>query len=459
MSHESTTRGRRKPDITVVLAVLLPVVLAAFLALTRPDAWSQEAQPPERTPLASATVVCPAGLGDGGTAGVTTLAEGGRGEVRLPGDGRPVDVTSGKVTPVQGAGELSLRTRGAAAPGLLAGRGSVKPLAATDCPATASEQWFTGLGAGPKHDSVIELVNPNKGSAIVDVELFGDRGPVDAPELRGVAVPGESAQTFDLNKVIPREGVLAAHTSVVRGQVAVAVRDGSSPLAAERLDTDWLAGQREPATTAQLLGLPRRGELQELSVANAGEQQVSVTVELITPNAVLEPSGAPTVDVPPESVRTLDVRALLGKKVAEEAIGLHLEGTGPITAGLRTLVEGDPALTPTAAPVSEQTGLVLPTGPGLQTKSLALAGADAEGTVTVLARDAAGKQLASEKVKLGPGRGATLDLPRRTALVSLQPDGITVAGAVRLVGDGVAVVPFRELATSAEVPAVIPGLR
>ena len=51
----------RGPDITVVLAVLLPLLTAGTLLLVRPDVPDAAAQPPELTALTRSTIVCPSG--------------------------------------------------------------------------------------------------------------------------------------------------------------------------------------------------------------------------------------------------------------------------------------------------------------------------------------------------------------------------------------------------------------
>lgn len=458
---------RRRLDPTLVLAIVLPVVAAVALLLTRPDAWTEGDQSPVDAPLHSQTLICPGAMrGDDG-AGVTTLAAGSggaggsAGRVTVGGgSGSTVESTPGRVSDVPVTdGSVVLSASGADASGLVAGRGSSRPLSATDCAPPVADEWFTGLGAGPAHNSTIELTNPNDGSAVVDVEVFGHDGPADVPQLRGIAVPGHASRSFDLNKIVARLDALAIHTTVVRGQAAVAVRDRSGQLIGKSGAEEWMPPQAAPALRTLLLGLPLEGESHTLMVANGGDDQVTATVKLITPDSVLTPAQAPQVTLPPGTVQSVDLHKLLGSKVADDAFGLEVDAGGPVTASLRSVVGGDLAVTAPGASVSQPTALVLPAGPGVRSARVAIAGATHVGAVTLVSRNAHGRQLASKRVAVKPQQGAYVDLPAGTALVELRPERTAVAASVVLSGRGEAVVPFRTLVTRAEMPAVAPGLR
>ena len=66
------------------------------------------------------------------------------------------------------------------APGLLGLRSGVAPLTAQDCSVPSSEQWFTGVGAGADHDSVIEL---DVGDPWGFGGTFGDDDAIEAAKL------------------------------------------------------------------------------------------------------------------------------------------------------------------------------------------------------------------------------------------------------------------------------------
>ena len=466
---------RRRLDPTLVLAIVLPVVAVVALLLTRPDAWTQAAESPHRATLTSQTLVCPGAMRGADAVGVTALAAeaagsgGSGGGVTVSGtgagstggaSGSSVDVSTGRLADVDaGDGSVVLSASGASAPGLVAGRGSTGPVSATDCAPPAADQWFTGLGAGPAHNSTIELTNPNDGSAVVDVDVLGRSGVADAPQLRGIAVPGHASRSFDLNKLIPRLDALAIHTTVVRGQVSVAVRDRSGQLIGTSGSEEWLPPQSAPATRTLLLGVPHEGEAHTLTLANGGDDQVTVTVKLVTPDAVLSPEQAPTVSLPPETVRAVDVEKLVDAKVSADAFGLEIDATGPVAAALRTVSGGDLAITGPGDPVDGPAALVLPSGGSVDTKHVAIGGATHVGAVTVVSRTAEGRELASKRVAVQPQQGAYVDVPAAAAIVEVRPERTAVTASAVVQGRGLAVVPFRQLVTEAEKPSVAPGLR
>lgn len=458
-------RAARRLDLTAVVAVVLVALTAGALLLTRPDGWSQPTAAAREATVRSATLVCPTALAGEDAVGVATTATQG-GEVGVAGDG----AQAGSVTLAPGGaaavrarqGSLVLSASGAAADGLVAGRSSRRPLSATDCAPPAADEWFTGLGAGPVHNSSIVLTNPNKGSGVVDVTVIDKSGVVNVPGLRGVAVPGGSTRTIDLASLMPQGGSLAIHAVVVRGQVGIAVRDRAGELTGDAHSEEWLGGETVPSPTSLLLGYPSHASARSLVVANPGQDQVTATVKLVTPDSVLAPAGSPTIQVPPDTVATVSLEDLMSKPVADGAYGIEVDASGPVTATLRSVAAGDLATTVPAAPLSGASALVLPAGRGVASKTVALAGSSGVGAATVISRDADGKQLASKRVALEQQQGDTVDVPAGAVVVEVRPEGVSVSAAILVAGhgrDGAAVIPFRPQSTSAQVPAVAPGLR
>lgn len=450
----------RRLDPTLLLAVLLPVVVALALLGTRPAGWAQPDHAPSQAPLDSATVACPPALHDDDAVAVGSSAKAPSGPVAVSGTGAQgsgsVDLSDGVADVPAGQGEVVLTASGTAAPGLAAGRGGAKPLAATDCAPPVADQWFTGLGSGGAHDSVLQLVNPNDGDAVVDVTAIGDKGPLSIPQLRGVAVPGHAARSFDLGQISARFGSMALHAVVSQGQVVASVEDKAGQLAGGFDSAEWLSAQPGPARTNRLLGFPHGGS-PVLTVANPGDDQATVTLKIVTPDAVLAPAGAPTVDVPPQTVATVSLKKMLAQPAAKDAYGVEVDATAAVTATLRTVAAGDLAVTTPSPAVDTPSALVLP-ATGVKTKQVALAGATDVGAVTVISRAADGHQLKSERVAVQPRQGDLVDLPADTALVVIVPERTSIAAAAYLSGNGAASIPFRQPATSAPVPAVGVGL-
>lgn len=468
---DRTPRGagrlrRRAVSPDGVLAVLLPLACVGALALVRTDAPDAvDPHPPVRSQLTTASVVCPGAMpapsARTGRLGVTTLAAGPEDDVGgelttgLGSDTRPVSVSTGRVSSVRpGPGPVLVTGTGELAPGLVAGRFVATPLTAVDCGPTAAEQWFTAVGAGATHSSVVELVNPNPGRAVADVLVWSQNGPLDVARLRGVTVPGSSRTLLDLGEIVPRRGELTIQVSTLRGQLSAAVLDTYDQLGAGVRASEWLAGQATPSPDNVLLGLARGPGERTLVLGNPGESELRAEIKVVTPRSVFTPAGVEPIRVAPGTTQRADLSSLLEEVTGQGAIGLVVSANGPVTATLRQVVGGDLSLLAPAVPVATSTAVVLPPG----RKRLMLADPGAVGVATVTALSADGEELFSERLELKPDTAANLALPAKAVLVVLTPERTTVRAAALVVGEGNAVVRMRELVRTGLVPDVRPGL-
>lgn len=457
---ESSTTGRRRaaevvsrrPSPLVVLAVLLPLLTVAALALVRPVQDADGGRPPADAPLSRATLVCPRALGETGTVAIAS-AEGTTGELttRVPAqdtlrlDRGTVRTGGDDALAVQGEGDL--------APGLVGTRYGAG--AAASCDAPAPELWFTGVGAAAEHFSTLELVNPDGGPAVADVTVIGPDGPVDVPALRGVTVSGGKVARFDLSEVAPSRDELALHVVVSRGRLGAHVVDVVDELGRGARSQDWLAGQPAPATTSYLLGLGGKPGDRTLAVANTGDSEARLGLKVVTERSEFTPSAAQDVRIAPGAVTTVDLGRLLASKAARGATGLRLDSTQPVTASLRTLAGGDLSHAVPGTAVTSRAALALPSG----AKRLVLGGATALGVATWRAVDADGRRLEQERVEIGPGTSRRIKLPADAALVDVRLERTEAVVVVEAGPPGLVVLPMTELVVSGQVPDVRPALR
>lgn len=454
---------RRRWGADVLLAVVLPVACGLALLVLHPDREQPEGEPPVEAPLTSATLVCPAPMPGTGTDQLGVTINGGDPGSEVAGDVQvglgdttaPLRVRAGRVsTAPPGTGPEVVTGSDDLAPGLVAGRSLSAPLAAVDCAPPVAEQWFTAVGAGATHDSVVELVNPNAGPAIADIVVRSPAGLLDVPALRGVSVPGNTSTLLDLGQIVPRRGELSLEVHTSRGRLAVHVVDAYDELGSGARAQDWLPAQAEPATTTMLLGLAAGEGERRLVLANPGADEVRATVQVVTASSVFSPSGVEPVRIAPDSTAAVSLDDVLAQASQDGAIGLLVEATGPVTSALRQVVDGDLSLLTAAPALDRATAVVVPAGP----KRLLLGGPDTTGAATVAAYDAKGRSLLEQRVELTPGGGGDVTLPDQTALVTLVPEGTSVRAAVLVTGTGTAVVPLRGLVQTGLVPDVRPGV-
>lgn len=450
------SRGGRL-DRVLVAAVVVPAltVAAALLADTGVEP-RPVAQPPREVDLDRATAVCPAATSGGRV--VVASGTGARGDVTVgvAGDD-PQELALGRrgagavdtddVAVVTGAGDL--------APGLVALRTAGPGLRAVACPATSSEQWFTGVGAGAEHTSVLELTNPDAGPATVDVEVHGQSGPVAADGLRGVSVPGGETLRLRLGAEIPKREELALRVSTGRGRVAAVVVDAFVPIGRGVPAKEYLPGQETPAEVNVLMGLPSGAGERAVVVANGGDDVARVQLELVTARSVFAPAEVEEVTVEPGSVRRLSIAGLLGSDAAADALGLRVVSSRPVTATFRARTGADLVQSVPGGRVQGTTLVPVPSG----AKELLLADADGVGAVRVEARSADGERLQRRTYDLTPEVGLSVPLPADAALVEVRTGDLDLVGSVLVETDsGSVVLPLRPLVLTDLVPAVRPGL-
>ncbi|GAA1791067.1 hypothetical protein GCM10009795_040920 [Nocardioides hankookensis] len=460
-----TAARRSRLNLTVVLAVVLPVLSAGVLLLVRPEAPDDATYPPTRTTLTASTLICPSALPGAPGVALTTASDDVDGQVQVGlGDkATAADLVSGRVTSADDAGALAVVGEDDAAPGLVAGRAGGDDAAVASCLPPAAVRWFTGVGAGASHRSVLELTNPDAGTAVADVTVLGADGVVDAPGLRGVSVAGGSSVRIDLAALVPRTDELALEVVAARGRIGATVRDRIDRVGTDPLTQDWLPGQEEPSTDNVLLGLAPGSGRRTLTVANPGTDEVRAQLRIIDTESVFAPDGVDEIRVPPQSVVRVPVTSVVDQAVAQDAIGLTLTSTAPVTASVRSMVGGDLSVATAGTRFDTDATVLLPEAPdsGRQaaTRQVVLAQATTAGTVQVVARAADGSTLKEKLVEVVPDRGAVVAVPAATRMLTVQPARTSVIGSVvTSAKGGASVLPLTVPVVNGLVPHVRPGL-
>jgi hypothetical protein len=464
---EDVVRRRRTPriDVVSVLAVVIPLVTVGALSLVQKPPVHDHGRPPSLTDLTSATVVCPAPRPTAPIAWVST-ASGASGEVTVgTGDQTTtVPVSTGSVTRLPGPGPAEVRGDDDLAPGLLALRFGTSPLTTQVCSTPSPEQWFAGVGAGPTHDSVIELVNPDSGPADVDITLYGNRA-FTRRQLHGITIPAHRTVRLDLGRIAPKRHVLSARVQVTRGRLAVHVLDSSTDLLTHQVVREWLPRQSTPSDDLLLLGLPTGPGRRSLQVANPGDDVARVEVKVVTGDTTFAPEGLQTISVRPGSTSTVALSKVLAKALDDGAVGVEVTADAPVVASLVTEKGADRAVTVPDEVVRAEAATLLPVslgtpngGNGTPVRATLYLSADSAGAATITAYDDSGNALPAERVGLQQGHTETVRLPRRTAYLHVAPERAQVRGAVVVSGDGASVIPLQELLTEGLVPDIRPGI-
>jgi len=445
---------RRRPSPLTLLAVVIPLLTIAALALVRPAAAPPTSYHPTDAPLDRSTAVCPARLpgADDVRLGSTGLASG---EVALR-IGRKDDTA----TLTDGIGGLRERSSvvvngsGELAEGLVASRSGAG--SAVGCQPPEPERWFTGVGASAEHTSTLTLVNPDKGPAVADVTVWDGSGLLDVPALRGIRVPGGGSASFDLAAVAPHRDALALQVLVSRGRLGSSVVDVLDPVGRDKPVREWLPAQDAPAATSYLVGVATTPADRTLTLANPGDSQVRVALKLVSDESEFAPSGLEQVTLPPASVEEVDLSGVLRGRTAAGVQAVKVEATGPVTATLRSRTPSDLAFSVAGAPVAGETGIALPAG----SKRIVVTGATAPGVLTLQAWDEDGDAVVRERrVEIDPATAARLRLPDEAVLALVRFERTDAVVSLEVSDRGLSWLPMSRLETTSQVPDVRPAQR
>jgi hypothetical protein len=224
-----------------------------------------------------------------------------------------------------------------------------------------------------------------------------------------------------------------------------------------------MAGQAAPTTEGTLLGLAPGSGRRTLTIANPGSDEVRARLRIIGTESVFAPDGVEEIPVPPQSVVRVPVSAVVNQAVDQDAIGIAVSATGPVTLSLRSIVRNDLSLAVAGTSFEEESTVLLPEEPAkgadVADRRVVLAAATGAGTVTVTARAADGSTLKETTTEIVPDRGVVVRVPPGTRQLSVLPTRTAVIGAVLTSArTGASVLPLTVPVSNGLVPQVRPGL-
>ncbi|MFI9366342.1 DUF5719 family protein [Kitasatospora sp. NPDC053057] len=205
-------------------------------------------------------------------------------------------------------------------------------LSGLTCTPENTSFWFAGASTAGDRVDYLSLVNPESSAAVVDIQLYGDKGLIDNDAANGITVAPGSSQSVLLS-TISKGAVtdLAVHVVVRSGRVGAALHaaDGSK-------GADWIPASADPAPTQVLPGLPADTSAARLVVWAPPEDDADLKIQLSGKNGWFTPAGNESIHVKAGMVAAVD----LGKVTRDEVAGLRLSPSDdkhavPIVAGLR----------------------------------------------------------------------------------------------------------------------------
>jgi Family of unknown function (DUF5719) len=367
-------------------------------------------------------------------------------------------------------------TSGGLAPGLVAEQSSLansderSGLADASCTPAATDAWFVGARGTVGHRARLVINNPAGSAALVDVEVWDDKGRVNTPAARDLGIDGRSQKSLLLDALAPESNRLAVHVVARKGQVSAAIQvyetEGGDP----RGQSFVPANAGGPANHLVVPGVPGSGE-RTLMIAAPGARDAIVSIKVLGPSGPFAPATNPVVTVPAGTV--LEVPA--GDAVGGDPAAIELSGDQPVVAGLRAVLTTerglpDIAYTAGTAPLDRLGAtLGMRTTDTIATDMFFTAPGKEAGKATVEVLDSAGKAVARSEVSVAAGstkleRVAPPQPGDRHTLI-VRPDRPGTLSVVRLVsgtdGDNAVLdlLPLTEVPVTVRVPDVAENLR
>lgn len=228
-------------------------------------------------------------------------------------------------------------------------------LLGTACQRPGTEFWFPGASTAESRQDYVHLTNPDDASTVVDIELYGPEGRIEAEAGMGITLPAASSVPVRLSTLTDEEtDTLAVHVTARTGRIGAQIEASDDDLGA-----DWLPPAATHGSGALVLpGIPADAESVQLTAFTSGDEDVTLNVGLAGPSGTIVPAGNETLTVPSGAAVTADLGALTqgeaGSLVLTPAEG---SGSGMVAAALlvtRGPSDGpsDMAFIPATAPLT-----------------------------------------------------------------------------------------------------------
>ncbi|HSS67723.1 MAG TPA: DUF5719 family protein [Nocardioidaceae bacterium] len=203
------------------------------------------------------------------------------------------------------------------------------------CSAGSDDWWFNGADTSVGSTSRLVLTNTTPAIAVVDVELFGPKGPSLTVGQRGIALAPDSRESLDLARFAPNLDTVTVHVLATEGLVTAAVEttriDGVTPAGSE-----WLPPASAPDTDVVIDAAVDGSATQDLQIVNPADVGALVQVQVIEDTGPFVPAGLESVRVAPGSVTTVK----LGKISHNDPVSVRLTSSTAVTGAVVSTAKG-----------------------------------------------------------------------------------------------------------------------
>ncbi|MBB5939082.1 DUF5719 family protein [Streptomyces zagrosensis] len=342
----------------------------------------------------------------------------------LKAPGAPVTVTTSR----SDAPALIGISDGALAPGwtvqqtTTVSAGDGRGLLGTSCVAPGTDFWFPGASTAGDRQDYVHLTNPDSSQAVVDLELYGEDGRIDAPSGESINIPPHSTKPVLLSTLVNKPTInLTLHAAVRSGRIGASVQ-----VADTNIGSDWLPAASGAATSAVLPGIPKDATSVRLIAYATGSDDAEMKIRLSGPTGAITPAGHETLNVKSRMTSAVDLGDITKGEPGSLVLTPQGKNTGPFVAALRvTRGKGDrqeTAFIPATAAIEDRG-----TAADNRSKGSTLSLTAPEAAATVRVTSSAGSEdgaPASRQITVKAGTTVAVDPPRPSA--AKGPYAVTV---------------------------------
>ncbi|MCX2747649.1 DUF5719 family protein [Arthrobacter sp. MI7-26] len=362
--------------------------------------------------------------------------------VQTPAPGPPVlnagvvaQRPAGEVT-VLGADPISGQK--AAVAGLMsytASDGDLRGLAAAPCQQPRNDAWLLGAGTALGQTAILDISNASGTPATVNLDLYGARGQIQAPDSRGLLVSPGTTRSINLAGLAPNEGQLSVHLRSSGGPVAASIQQsvlrgltaGGVELitpGAAAADSQVMTGVdiQDPAAVKSLGDKAGFSDaVPALQITVPGPANAVLDVRLFGPNGQRTLPGGGAVTAKAGSVTQVPLTGVpAGMYTVSATSDVPFAASTRVTRGLKAEDPVDFAWSPAAVRLGSQHVMAVPQG-GTRFLSFGVPAGRATVSYTPVTSD--GKVHKTETVEIAGGTTSVIGVPEKS-------DGAAISGYI-----------------------------
>ena len=233
-------------------------------------------------------------------------------------------------------------------------------LASASCGEGSTDQWLVGGSTEVGRTTLLLLTNALEVDAIASIQIFGEKGAIDAPGMTGLTIRARSQRIISLASFAPNVVAPVVHVTTSGGQVLATLQQSVTRVLAAS-GVDFVQPGTTPARQQVIPGVALTGMARQDSEGGVVSSDLEPTVRVLVPGSV---GAEVTATVIPAQGKPIVIKAK-----ADPGVSLQLPFTGvpdgvytvvvtadvPVVAGVRTIqaAADQPApLVPAAGPAA-----------------------------------------------------------------------------------------------------------